>query len=117
MLHKQHQQKKQKQQPAALRSHALHSRCIGINFFAVEFFLPAHVARQKHRPRNKFQNSVPVAGGSSERIIPRKSALAAGAQAYRAPRYDVPCLRVTVTKVRLENNTPAELQPLSINKN
>jgi hypothetical protein len=24
---------------------------------------------------------------------------------------------VTVTKVRLENNTPAELQPLSINKN
>jgi hypothetical protein len=95
--------------PAALRRHALHSSRIGINLFAVKLFLPAHVARQEHRPSDELQDGVPVTAGSSQRIVPRKRALAARAQAHRAPGDDVPRLSVAVAKMPLENDVPAEL--------
>ena len=76
----------------------------------MKLFLPAHVARQEHSARNELEDGVPVTAGSSKRIIPGKCALAARAQAHRAPGDDVPCLSVAVAKMPFEDNVPAELR-------
>jgi hypothetical protein len=101
--------KKQHPSPAALHSHALHRSGVRINFLTVKFLLPTHVTWQKHCPSHKFQNGVPVASGGSERIVAGEGALAARAQAHRAPGDDVPCLRVAVAEVPLKNDAPSEL--------